>query len=484
MVVLTPEPLPTMPLIELTDENLDTSRRRGERADAGPESPRAAIDELLSQAPADASRQAAAIRALWQQMLKGPVTTAACGQAFPNAIELPAYLNFSRHKALPTWYDKERVKQGQLFFGAWGPQIILGLLFASLPTSYACGRGAQVIYMTGRLETDTRRRIFETAGFVMDVMNPGSLDPAWTPPKGEQRLNGIESCRQVRLMHATLRELVRRTAADPSLAGRGQRSRLRPWRRGVPAGVVWSPEDPEEVPINQEDLAGTLVDFALVPMRLFEGDPAFDFDDAEAYIEAWSVVGWLIGIEEGLIPRNYAEMDELGRRILQRHLVPSEAGTRLCQALLRIVEHEIPGRWFDTAARDGMLAAVSKIDPGIPYALDLEGTVRGRLMLRAARAALEFFCIQEAMRVGRSAFGADWGFDILNGLINWDRGYDRQPFSIPGTLQESWEMAGLRPTRFTRQAWSETHMDSGPRMRRLQLEEAVGNQASRAMAAE
>src|SRR5207244_12288164 len=132
---------------------------------------------------------------------------------------------------LPEWADHDLIRQGQERFKDWGPQIILSLFCASLPSAYAAKRGVQVLALTARLDTDTKRRIMETGQFLVDVLQPGGLDDEGA---------GRRSIQRVRLMHATVRTLVKlRAKQDPS---------------------IW--KDDYGTPINQEDLAGTLQSFA------------------------------------------------------------------------------------------------------------------------------------------------------------------------------------------------------------------------------
>ena len=103
-----------------------------------------------------------------------------------------------------------------------------------MPSAYASWRGVKVLHLTARLETDVKRRIMETGQFLMDVMTPGGLDP------GGQ---GVRAIQRVRLVHATLRNLIDAAAErDPSI-----------WR-----SAEWGH------PVNQEQLAGTLMSFSYV----------------------------------------------------------------------------------------------------------------------------------------------------------------------------------------------------------------------------
>ena len=90
-------------------------------------------------------------------------------------------------------------------------------------------QGVQVLALTARLHTDPVRRIGETAQMTLHAMSAGGLAPGGA---------GIRDAQKVRLMHAAVRHLA--LASDD-------------W---VPVGT----------PVNQEDLAFTLLTFSIVAL--------------------------------------------------------------------------------------------------------------------------------------------------------------------------------------------------------------------------
>lgn len=224
-------------------------------------------------------------------------------------------------EALPEWADPELLRQGQEFFAVQGLYIATALFCASLPVAYASARGAQVIFITGDLVSDVHRRIAETAQLICDVM---SVELAGPPDQAEHPLapdtRGYRSARGVRLMHAAVRQFVMN---DPDAAP----------RYDATAGV----------PINQEDLLGTLLTFTIVVYdaldRLGVAATAAELD---AYHHTWCVVGHLIGIRPDLLPIDRAGAAALDVRIRARNTAPSAAGIALAAALTDEMARHVP----------------------------------------------------------------------------------------------------------------------------------------------
>jgi hypothetical protein len=132
---------------------------------------------------------------------------------------------------LPPFADAAKIRIAEELFFQWGPQIILILHCYSLPYCYAAKKGVQVLALTSRLSTNASRRIIEVAQMLVDVMQPGGLT------SGDGR--GRRTLQKVRLMHAAVRLLAKNSPAwDPA----------------------W------DLPINQEDLAATLMSFSWIAL--------------------------------------------------------------------------------------------------------------------------------------------------------------------------------------------------------------------------
>ena len=199
---------------------------------------------------------------------------------------LPAQIRdyLAETQPLPEWADMGKIKRGQQLFETWGLQIALCLFCASLPSSYAAAKGVKVLYLTARLDTDARRRVMETGQFLIDVLAVGGLD---------EHGKGRRAIQRVRLMHAAVRHLIKaRNEQQPGL---------------------WDPD--WGTPINQEDLAGTLLSFSYVvagPLRRL--GVRVSTEDAEAYLHLWNVIGHLLGVRDELLRARHRRCHRAGRR--------------------------------------------------------------------------------------------------------------------------------------------------------------------------
>lgn len=214
---------------------------------------------------------------------------------------------------LPDWADPVLIKLGQEVFARNGVFISMLLSFKSLPECYSGSKGANVLYHTGRLNHSHGahnafgRRIAETSQFVILALSPGGLD---------HRGRGIRAAQKVRLIHAVIRFYLK--------------------------NHDWDTEQFDE-PINQEDMAGTLMAFsALILEGLDLLDVELTDEEKEAYIHTWRVVGHFMGVDEDLLPNNVKEALALGHAIIDHQKGESLQGKSLMKALIEYNETAFP----------------------------------------------------------------------------------------------------------------------------------------------
>lgn len=236
---------------------------------------------------------------------------------------------------LPDWVDPALCERAASVFLDNALGIGQSLFCASLPEAYASARGARVLTLTARLTRDPVRRISETAQMVYDVVTRDGLVPVAAVEQRGATGVGYADARRVRLMHAAVRWFI---LHDPSVEH----------RRGVPTSSsvesvesVWF--DEWGMPLNQEDLLGTLMTFTVAVFEALErSGAALDDDEAEAYLHRWCIVGYLIGIDADLLPLDLATARSLTATIRRRQQQPSADGRELTAALIRPLRASLP----------------------------------------------------------------------------------------------------------------------------------------------
>ncbi len=150
---------------------------------------------------------------------------------FPEPASLPEVVRnyLEQTDQLPAWANPDLITAGEQVFWRYGPKLVLIFHCYALPFDYLGRNGVQVLALTTRLMSNPSRRILEVAQFLVDIMQRGGL----TASGGR----GRRTIQKVRLMHAAVRKLA---AAAPA----------------------WKPEF--GLPVNQEDLAGTLMSFSWI----------------------------------------------------------------------------------------------------------------------------------------------------------------------------------------------------------------------------
>ena len=208
---------------------------------------------------------------------------------------------------LPYWADGKLMEKGSAFFIKHAEQVmqLLGLL--SLPYCYAAADGAMVLYLSQRLTNDAGKRLSDTAAFIWDVMDPYAF---------RKDGKGFASILKIRLTHAVARHYTLKSGKWNSDSG---------------------------VPVNQEDMAGTNLSFSLLVIRgLRKLGMSVSYTDQQSFLHLWNVIGFLLGLDEDLLPPDGKGANALELAIRQRHFKPSEQGRELTKALAVYVNSVTP----------------------------------------------------------------------------------------------------------------------------------------------
>ena len=252
-----------------------------------------------------AQKDFTALRDLFKQLDSN--NDIASGSALPESV----IKYFNSNNQLPVWADQKKIKIAQQVFAQYGPEIALILNYKALPLCYSCRNGAKVLATTGRLSSqgnDTSklmRRLLETSQMVINVLAEGGL-----APNGE----GIITVKKVRLYHAAIRFFLLHPHKN-----------VEPWNKAYYG-----------MPINQEEMAGTLMAFsALVINGLTQIGVDLTTAQKDAYMHTWNIVGHFIGLDPKLYPASFAEGWELGIAIIKRNNEESADGKFLVDSLIK-----------------------------------------------------------------------------------------------------------------------------------------------------
>lgn len=283
--------------------------------------------------------------------------------------------------------DPSTVASARGLFQRWTTVMYMGLLFRSLPDSYAAAHGVKVLGSVSDLATNPVRRVGETAQFLHDLFE---RDESWSSGTLDRQGPAYQSVRGVRTMHTLIaRQLL---GAGWDVASHGQ-------------------------PLNQEDLLGTVFSFAVPPLELMERlgidvTPA----DRDRYIRFWCGVGHLLGLplpllghetDTGFEPLSYDEAAVLADAIRSHQQQRSLDGVRLGEALLEGVADGFP-RALDWLA-GGLFHAIG--DPRASELLLLaegRGRVRSTLAATTLRGLLRFSPTRGLTRKLVEAVGTFW----------------------------------------------------------------------------
>lgn len=222
-------------------------------------------------------------------------------------------------RSVPEWVDFDRADEGARAYRRLGTAGFMVLSAWSLMNGYHSGPAVKPLMFTGQLNRSAGRRLAETARFVTEVAQRGAM---------RRGGSAVALAIQVRVMHAMVRNMLR-DSADWDTAAWG-------------------------VPINQADMAGTVVEFSLLVQRGAE-QLGFVFSDreAEAMLHLWRYAGHVLGVH----PRLLAELASVERGVPFAQLIhdvqpgPDEDSLALARALRATLLEGAERPWERAGAR-------------------------------------------------------------------------------------------------------------------------------------
>jgi hypothetical protein len=213
-----------------------------------------------------------------------PLFDRALTEGIDNVPEAPEPLRefFVQIETIPDWVDPDRLRKGARALRIGGADGMYIARDVALLGGYQFSGFNKTLIRTGALEKGSNKRFAETLQWGMDVISKGGLDPLGA---------GYRSTIRVRLIHAFVR---RHVAAMPD------------WR-----GDEWG------VPVNQTDMAATLVGALIAPPAGAFGMGMLSAPaDLDGIAHLTRYVGWLIGVQDEWLPRSFRD----GVRVLYHTL--------------------------------------------------------------------------------------------------------------------------------------------------------------------
>ena len=236
------------------------------------------------------------------------------------------------------------IARARRLFTQYGDEICAALLLAGLPNSYATAWGARVLVAHGDLVWALPRRVRQTAMFLMTVLTMDESAATVTDPAGTSTI--VRAAAGLRLFHHVLRTQLQDSSLRPALGPKN------------------------EMPINQEDLLGTLLTFTVTTFGVLDQfGVEWSNHDREAYLLFWDLVGAALGIGTKTV------FDDLITKT--KSSIPNPIRPQTVDAATRLLDQLHARQWLPDQVT---------IDDGRPF--PWSGLVPGRMLANALLAAL------------------------------------------------------------------------------------------------
>jgi len=246
------------------------------------------------------------------------ISAAAAAYKDPTRDEASRKLTqFYRHyEQVPSWVDFDQIQRGIDVFLAYLPAAGCALYYRSLVGGFSIPKIVEVLKSTRYLISDRKKtleRLIDTGGLLAACFAPTDGPTAASLRPGGR---GWMTALRVRVLHAKVR---RRLLQLKRTSDEGHSVQL------------WDIHK-NGIPINQEDMVGTLLAFSvnvLVGIEIFAGKP-LPANEQLDYLALWRYIGWLLGIDtpeseylssncDGSAPESLPPIDPCGPSILHAY---------------------------------------------------------------------------------------------------------------------------------------------------------------------
>ena len=416
----------------------------------------------------------------------------------------PAIIDYFAPIECPSWVDEEKLRRASRVWDDNMLTILFVLYGASLPYCYIIERGIPLLYKTGKLSKKRNlfQRVYETGLMLDGAMAQGGLEVVWDLPGGfwEQLVEANETSRHAQDEEqagtsdsaAAKDSANTRVADDTKSSGQGGNSDAAPKRLLYGRGLIharkvrllhasmrymalnpgsvsknadddpssrFSPTEKYDVendgcPINQEDMAYTLLTFGyVIPMGLERWGCRLSREDKEAFLHAWKIVGYIMGIREDLLTDDWEQAQALFLTVKKRQGRGCEEGVKLTDALCKFLKFYLPS-WGNLNTSLPPLIIKDQVGSEVAEMIlsDKQQRKAKRLFPRLVWAFARFglwayFLIKHFLFKRSPTFRSLFGGAIHQAGMafyeSWRGPFDREAFFIPKDLSSGWvEKAG------------------------------------------
>ena len=207
------------------------------------------------------------------QMLDEAISTGVVPDDAPDSLRAL----MAQVEEVPFWADMEQIDLGAAAYSRHAREAGIALGTASLVSGYSNAAATAPLAVTMRFRDQAKLRALETSMWVFATARPGGL-----------HRDGVGFARtvRVRMIHAFV-------------------------RRHILEHIEWDVDD-LGIPINQADLAFTVVEFSMLPIRAMQRlGVHFNAAEIAGMYAMWRYMGYLIGVEDQVLTTNQAEAERL-----------------------------------------------------------------------------------------------------------------------------------------------------------------------------